>query len=602
MVSSSSLRTTLSASEAPTRVAIGRTGEIMTAIQDDGTVKARYADGGILGEGGMGEVRLCSDRRIGRDVAMKLVRADYRDDASVRQRFLREARVQGQLEHPSIVPVHDLGMDEEGRPFFTMKRIRGVTLEEIIARRRADPAAAAEYPRHRLLAAFTRVCLTIHYAHTCGVVHRDLKPGNIMLGDFGELYVLDWGLAKVGSAEDEPSAPRLPESASAGGRTTAGALMGTLGYMPPEQIEGRNVDARSDVYALGAILFEILTCQPLHEGHSPVELVQATMKAGVVRPSTRAGDVPPELDDACAKATHPDPAERQVSARELHDAIERYLEGDRDAERRRSLAIQHAERAAAAAAQDASPDARAVAMREISQALAFDPANAAARGTLVRLLTEPPKDVPAEVRVALQAASDERARINAGPLVWFYGTWFAAAPIMVLMGLHDWRLFAVTMLVITMSAFLAWRGIRDPRRVTLLAGTLPLVASAASFGCLVVTPILVVGVTVFYLMLREFRPVKVLSIAIALLVGRSLLEFFHFIPHSLVVVDGNVVLLPLALETSLPLMLLVLPLFNVVILLAISRWVTRLRDHLSATETRLQVQAWQLRQLIPDDH
>jgi len=142
----------------------------------------RYSTGSLLGEGGMGEVRLAKDRRVGRDVALKVIRAAHGPRADLRERFLREARVQGQLEHPAIVPVYDLGVAPHGAAYFTMKRVRGMTLEGVLALlRTGDAAARAEYSRRRLLTAFRSVCLAIDFAHARGVIHRDLKPGNIML-------------------------------------------------------------------------------------------------------------------------------------------------------------------------------------------------------------------------------------------------------------------------------------------------------------------------------------------------------------------------------------------------------------------------------------
>ncbi len=215
----------------------------------------RYVRNQVLGRGGMGEVFLCTDRRIGRDVAVKVIAASHRDNEELKTRFLHEAYIQGQLEHPSVVPIYDLGVAPEVGPYFVMKRVRGTTLHAVLkALRDGDPEALQRHTRGKLLSMFRQLCLAIDYAHAHGVLHRDLKPSNVMLGDFGEVHVLDWGLAKpLSTPTREARAP-----------TVGGMVLGTPGYMAPEQADrDREVDVRTDVYALGAILYEILTLRPL---------------------------------------------------------------------------------------------------------------------------------------------------------------------------------------------------------------------------------------------------------------------------------------------------------------------------------------------------
>jgi serine/threonine protein kinase len=403
----------------------------------------RYEIRKRLGEGGMGEVRLCRDRMIGREVAMKVVLPSMTGRGEIQARFVREARVQGQLEHPAIVPVHDFGVDSDGNAFFTMKRVRGVTLEDILDRlRRGDEPTMREHTRHRLLAAFARVCLAIDFAHGRGVLHRDLKPANIMLGGYGEVYVLDWGLAKVRGAsksvdvsvpdlstlagddgdegddrarrhdhlddEDPKSSSRTRAIVGAGSRATqAGSLLGTPGYMAPEQIRGEEVDERTDVYCLGGILFELLTLVPLH-GEPPMAAMMGRALQGVdARPSKRAPkrDVPPELELVCVRACAAKRDERYRSARELADSIEAFLSGDRDLELREELALVHLDLARDAASRmlvpGSSNDERTLALREVGRAIALTPDDPEALALLVRLLTEPPKVPPPEVLEAI---------------------------------------------------------------------------------------------------------------------------------------------------------------------------------------------------------
>jgi len=170
----------------------------------------RYSGDTLLGQGGMGEVRLCVDKVIGREIARKTILPHARNGSTL-ARFVREAKVQARLEHPSIVPVYDIGRDEDGAVWFTMKRVRGRSLAEVIA--------SGEESRRKLLTAFVAVCYAVAFAHERGVIHRDLKPQNIMLGSFGEVSVLDWGIAKVVGTTD----PALSDEALSEQEPRAGA-------------------------------------------------------------------------------------------------------------------------------------------------------------------------------------------------------------------------------------------------------------------------------------------------------------------------------------------------------------------------------------------
>jgi len=194
----------------------------------------RYKLGRRIGKGGMGEVIAARDEQVGRDVAVKRMRSATPPERAIK-RFLREASIQGRLEHPSIVPVHELGRDEDDLPFFVMKKLSGTTLGKILG----DPAARNQVGQQRLLRAFAEVCLAVELAHVRGIVHRDLKPDNILLGDFGEVYILDWGVAKIIGEDDDGEFGDL-HSGGDEHATVAGTAIGTPGYMAPEQARGES--------------------------------------------------------------------------------------------------------------------------------------------------------------------------------------------------------------------------------------------------------------------------------------------------------------------------------------------------------------------------
>ncbi len=241
----------------------------------------RYHLLGEIARGGMGVVLQGRDEDLGRDLAVKVLLEKHRDNAELVRRFIEEAQIGGQLQHPGIVPVYELGQLPDRRLYIAMKLVKGRTLAALLEARR-DPAE----DRARLLQVFEQVCQTMAYAHSCGVIHRDLKPSNVMVGSFGEVQVMDWGLAKVlgqgGVADeekslrdwDEPASIRTMRTGSEAGESRAGSVLGTPAYMAPEQARGAldTVDERADVFGLGAILCEILTGQPVYVGATGVEL------------------------------------------------------------------------------------------------------------------------------------------------------------------------------------------------------------------------------------------------------------------------------------------------------------------------------------------
>ncbi len=295
----------------------------------------RYAILGELGRGGMGVVYRAFDRDLRRHVAMKVLSERLAHSADCLSRFVEEAQATGQLEHPGIVPVHEIGRDPQGRLFFTMKLVRGRTLSAVVRDlREGDPETAARFSPFRLLQIFADVCRTVHYAHVRGVIHRDLKPSNVMIGKHGDVQVMDWGLVKL-IERAERVLPRLygssQEIALAADRpeTRFGSLLGTPAYMAPEQADatGDGPDARSDVYALGAILFHLLTGRPPFAGNTTRETVTALLTQPPPRPRSLEPTVPRELEAICLRALRKDPEHRYASAEALADDIQAYLEG-----------------------------------------------------------------------------------------------------------------------------------------------------------------------------------------------------------------------------------------------------------------------------------
>lgn len=293
----------------------------------------RYTQITQYARGGMGRIFVVHDKLMARNVALKELLAPPEDGAQSPSqprvglvgRFLQEARLTGQLEHPAIVPVYELGRRINGAFYYTMKLVRGKTLLEALH------ARTQLVERLELLPHFLDLCQAIAYAHSRRIIHRDIKPANVMIGEFGETVVLDWGLAKAYGSPDVHAEEILQASASgqSASRTAYGKALGTPHYMPPEQAEGRidAVDERSDVYSLGAVLYEILTGRPPFEGNTTQETIDRLLSEDLALVGTVEPAAPPELAGICQKALRKDPAQRYSSARELADEIIRYQSG-----------------------------------------------------------------------------------------------------------------------------------------------------------------------------------------------------------------------------------------------------------------------------------
>jgi serine/threonine protein kinase len=273
---------------------VGRLREVVTFPDLAGT---KYELLGSLGRGGMGTVYRARDRELDREVALKVLHGPL-VEISARERMLREARVLASLEHPGVVPVHDVGTTADGRLFYAMKLVRGSALHQAIEGKSLN----------ELLQLFLRICEPVGFAHARGIIHRDLKPMNIMLGPFGEVLVMDWGIAKLLAIEEGATCPgtQPPQgSPHQADQTSPGTILGTPGYMSPEQARGdqTQIDARTDIYSLGAVLQFLVSGSELSRYYTP------------------------RISGICRKAMAPDPAHRYATVSDLMTDVIRLLEG-----------------------------------------------------------------------------------------------------------------------------------------------------------------------------------------------------------------------------------------------------------------------------------
>ena len=321
------------------------------AAEDEPLWGGRIQVRGEIGRGAMGQVLLGFDTKLRREMALKVTHLPRGEiSRQLLARFVEEAQVNAQLEHPNIIPVHDLGVDPTGRAYFSMKLVRGRSLEEILALRlNGDEATLSEFGLRRLLDVFLQVCLAMEYAHARGVIHRDLKPANVMIGDFGEVAVMDWGVAKLKEiaagvstqaealgaehdfGESGPASTPGPVTSvraeTKAWQTHDGAVLGTPHYMSPEQAKGLPVDERSDLYSLGAMLYEILCGQVPFDHEDPAIVVKRVILENPKPPSAHDPSVPSALETLVMRLLAKEPEERTLQLRDVRAHIQNYVDG-----------------------------------------------------------------------------------------------------------------------------------------------------------------------------------------------------------------------------------------------------------------------------------
>jgi len=427
--------------------------------------------------------------------------------------------------------------------------------------------------------------------------------------------VLDWGIAKIKASPDEGATAPLAELASGSRETAQGVVVGTPGYMSPEQARAERDAATpaSDVYALGAILFEILAEKPLHLGATSAEVIATTLAGVESRPSARGADVPPELDAICAAATALEPGERTASARELARAVERFLDGDRDLERRRALAAEHADKARDVLGADAERPkaaARASALLELGRAIALDASNDRARDLMARLVMTVPDDVPPEARDELETERARTRRSAARDGALRYAWWSSFAMLVFWLGVRDWT---PTILILSfMGASSAYAFFMTRRSsagygsmiVLLVASSITVALVSGLFGPFIIVPTLAATNAMYFAMTMKARHrfwavvAAVLAIAVPfVLEATGVIPPAHDFGASR---ESFRVIAQTAYFPAIPTQVVLLLTGTATAIIPVVM-VGRLRDALTRAEERLFLQAWQLRATLPAD-
>lgn len=564
----------------------------------------RFELGRLVARGGMGDIHEVRDVALNRVMALK----ELRQPATPRnrQRFLREARVQAALQHPGVVPIHDLIESPDGRVYFTMNRVEGETLADVLAAPESSGRSL-----HQLLAAFQSVCLTAEYAHEAGVVHRDLKPGNVMLGPFGEVYVLDWGIAKLASGvgrERRSSGVVRDELV-----THQGSAMGTPEYVAPEQYsDSATADVRSDVFSLGAILFEILCGEPLRAGDD-LQVQQSIFRPSDPLARLRAHGVAGELALICTKALAREPEDRYQSARALADAVEAHLSGARDLARRKREA---GETVSAAMSRLSMPEVdverttaeHAQAIRELAKALALDPERQDALGALRHILESDSAELPAVAAEELARQRSRGAVAAARASVMAYAFWVACVVLAAGISLVTWPqaalLGAPAAVLIALNLWVGFQG-RFPRPLAffaLLSGFGAVGTLAATSASHVLVPCMAVTTAVTFLVAFRFdRWLCGATFVVAPMaaVTPELLHWSGVWPgaHPLGHASFDLMRLPAAFE---PYWRGAITTAIALLVVTCAALVWRVVAVLEAAERRQAARAWWLRQVLPE--
>lgn len=500
----------------------------------------RYVEPKRIASGGMGEIWRFRDARLGRDVVLKRLHTEAGGREETRLAFEKEAQMQASLGHPGIVSVFDLAEDELGQTYFTMQEVQGTTLADALESVPTSPSRSP-WSRRALLEVLARVSLTVAFAHQRGVLHLDLKPENIMLGHFGEVYVLDWGIARRTS-----DAPQDAESA---------ALLGTLPYMSPEQARQETPDERSDVFALGAMLFEVLSGELMRRGSGMSELLRLARRDPHPQAAARlnAAGVPYELVALCTKATAFDKEQRIATAVAFHAALESWLDGERDLGRRREEAENALAKARAA---HAAGEPLAVVMRQLSRAVALAPDHGPALTLLSELMIEAANAVPEGARQQLAREAETSGKRGALLGIITYAAWFCMLPLALLVGVSSYTAMALivgpalgAMLVSAWAYRSGWTN--RLLAAAIVSSFICIAGFATAFGPLLVLPGLLTANIMPLLHLsgerRQFRHLVLGCALLGLMIPLGL-EWLALVPPSYEWRDGTMIILPRLIE------------------------------------------------------